>query len=302
MRKRMLAAVVAAASCTTILTGTGGPAAAEGGDPGPAPTLAEILLSDGNQFDLNPFDYDIVTEAVLLFPELVAAASDPDAELTVFLPNDWAFRRLVADLTGLKPWREQAVFDAVAALGTDTVATVLQYHIVAGPPISFDGRQAVRWRRPHDPAGRHDHGRCRGSLVEEGPADRPRSRRHRSPRRSIPRSVAKRPTASPTASTASCDRSTSERPAATTSRAGRPGTPSHPRPARERRRRSPARSRRGCANSGTRRLHPRRRARPQSGDPEVDGPVPLCATLDLEATSRLATARRGCVREIGAEA
>jgi uncharacterized surface protein with fasciclin (FAS1) repeats len=134
----MFAAVVAAASCTTILAGPAGPAAADGGDPGPAPTLAEILLSDGNQFDLNPFDYDIVTEAVLLFPELVAAASNPDAELTVFLPNDWAFRRLVADLTGLKPWREQAVFDAIAALGTDTVATVLQYHIVAGPPISFE--------------------------------------------------------------------------------------------------------------------------------------------------------------------
>jgi uncharacterized surface protein with fasciclin (FAS1) repeats len=138
MRKRMIAAVVAAASCTTILAGTAGPAAADGGHHGPAPTLAEILLSDGNQFDLNPFDYDIVTEAVLLFPELVAAASNPDAELTVFLPNDWAFRRLVADITDLRPRREQAVFDAIAALGTDTVATVLHYHIVAGPPISFE--------------------------------------------------------------------------------------------------------------------------------------------------------------------
>ena len=96
MRKRMFAAVVAAASCTTILAGTAGPAAAERRSTGPAPTLAEILLSDGNQFDVNPFDYDIVTEAVLLFPDLVAAASNPDAELTVFLPNDWAFRKLVA--------------------------------------------------------------------------------------------------------------------------------------------------------------------------------------------------------------
>ena len=94
-----ISAVVAAASCTTTLAGAGGPAAADGGHPGPTPTLAEIFLSDGNQFDLNPFDHDIVTETVLLFPELVAAASDPDAELTVFLSNDWAFRRLVADLT-----------------------------------------------------------------------------------------------------------------------------------------------------------------------------------------------------------
>ena len=99
MRNKMLADVFAAVSCTATLAGAGGPAAADGGHPGPTPTLAEIFLSDGNQFDLNPFDYDIVTEAVLLFPELVAAASDADAELTVFLPNDWAFRRLVADLT-----------------------------------------------------------------------------------------------------------------------------------------------------------------------------------------------------------
>ncbi len=97
-----------------------------------------MLLADGNQFDLNPFDYDIVTEAVLLFPDLVAAASDPDAELTVFLPNDWAFRRLVADLTGTWPLRERAVFDAVAGLGVDTVSTVLRSHIIAGPPISFE--------------------------------------------------------------------------------------------------------------------------------------------------------------------
>ena len=53
MRKRMLAAVAAAAICTTILAGTGGPAAADGGHPGPTPTLAEILLSDGNQRPLN---------------------------------------------------------------------------------------------------------------------------------------------------------------------------------------------------------------------------------------------------------
>jgi uncharacterized surface protein with fasciclin (FAS1) repeats len=101
------------------------------------PTLADILLSDGDHFDSNPFDYDIVTEAVLLFPDLVAAASDPDAELTAFLPNDWAFRKLVLNLTGQFLLREKDVFDAVAALGTDTVATVLTYHIVAGPPISF---------------------------------------------------------------------------------------------------------------------------------------------------------------------
>ena len=56
----------------------------------------------------------------------------------MFLPNDWAFRRLVADLTGRWPLRERAVFDAVAALGIADRCTVLRYHIVPGPPISFE--------------------------------------------------------------------------------------------------------------------------------------------------------------------
>jgi uncharacterized surface protein with fasciclin (FAS1) repeats len=132
MRKKVITAVLAAALLTPV-----GAASADGGASGSTSTLADVLLADGNQFDWNPFDYDIVTEAVLLFPALVDAASNPDAELTVFLPNDWAFRRLVADLTGEWPLRESEVFGAVAALGTDTVGTVLQYHIVAGPPISY---------------------------------------------------------------------------------------------------------------------------------------------------------------------
>jgi uncharacterized surface protein with fasciclin (FAS1) repeats len=135
MRSKFTRSVLATLAATLAVATAAAPAAASGDDGDK--TLAEILLSDGNQFDLNPFDYDIVTEAVLLFPDLVAAASNPDAELTVFIPNDWAFRRLVADLTGRWPVSERAVFDAVASLGTDTVLTVLTYHIVAGDPISY---------------------------------------------------------------------------------------------------------------------------------------------------------------------
>ncbi len=98
-------------------------------------TIADVLLSDAagddaQGFDHDWYDFDVVTQAVLLFPDLVAAASDPDAELTVFAPNDRAFQVLVADLTGNWLFSEQEVFDAVASLGTDTVKTVLTYHIV----------------------------------------------------------------------------------------------------------------------------------------------------------------------------
>ena len=98
------------------------------------PTLAQILLSDSkkdrNGFDHNPNDFDIVTQAVLLFPDLTAAASDPKANLTVFLPTDYAFRILVKQLTGKTVWAEKDVFAAVASLGTDTVKQVLLYHIL----------------------------------------------------------------------------------------------------------------------------------------------------------------------------
>ena len=57
-----------------------------------ADSLAEILLSDGDMFDNNQNDFDIVTEAVLA-TGLGAAANE--MELTAFLPTDKAFRILV---------------------------------------------------------------------------------------------------------------------------------------------------------------------------------------------------------------
>ncbi|MCU1359355.1 MAG: Fasciclin, partial [Ilumatobacteraceae bacterium] len=106
------------------------------------PTLATILLSDSasddaNGFDTNWSDYDIVTQAVLLFPDLTAAISDPNASLTVFLPNDAAFRLLVENLTNVWPKTEKQTFELVASLGTDTVKNVLLYHLL-GAKVGVD--------------------------------------------------------------------------------------------------------------------------------------------------------------------
>ena len=106
------------------------------------PTLAQILLSDTrrdakNGFDSNPNDFDIVTQAVLLFPDLTAAASNPSANLTVFLPTDFAFRQLVRDLTGKTVYKESEIFKVVASLGVDTVKAVLMYHIISGARIDY---------------------------------------------------------------------------------------------------------------------------------------------------------------------
>ena len=108
-----------------------------------APTLADILLADSAEdvdgFDYNPLDYDIVTQAVLAFPDLTAAAADPNAELTVFLPTDWAFARLARELGARGVWAEEDVFNwLVENVGLDTIETVLKYHIVPGAKIPFD--------------------------------------------------------------------------------------------------------------------------------------------------------------------
>jgi Secreted and surface protein containing fasciclin-like repeats len=142
MRKRFLAGVVAAAAVgiTALAPATASATGSSGA------TLADVLLADSSSDDANGFDrrwwdYDIVTQAVLLFPDLVDAASNPEAELTVFLPNDAAFRQLVFEITGKWMRSEADVFAAVASLGLPTVETVLTYHIV-GAEIAY--RDALR--------------------------------------------------------------------------------------------------------------------------------------------------------------
>lgn len=130
MRKKFIAALTVVASMAFMA-----PAAADESAADDMPTLAEILLSDSAKdnedgFDARSWDYDIVTEAVLLFPDLVAAASNPDAELTAFLPRDGAFRRLVYDITGQWIRSEAKVFEVVASLGEDNVKNVLLYHLI----------------------------------------------------------------------------------------------------------------------------------------------------------------------------
>jgi uncharacterized surface protein with fasciclin (FAS1) repeats len=106
------------------------------------PTLADILLSDAaqdnaNGFDSRWYDYDIVTQAVLAFPDLTAAAADPNGSLTVFLPKDYAFFRLAKQL-GAPAANEEATFNwLVANVGLPTIKNVLMYHIVPGAKISY---------------------------------------------------------------------------------------------------------------------------------------------------------------------
>lgn len=131
MKKRFISAVAIGLAAATVASAAGvAPVSAAPS----SSTIADVLLSDAakdtNGFDRNWRDYDIVTQAVLLFPDLVTAASNASASLTVLAPNDQAFRRLATDLTKKHYRTEADVVTALLTLGTDTIKAVLTYHIV----------------------------------------------------------------------------------------------------------------------------------------------------------------------------
>ncbi len=110
-------------------------------------SLATVLGADGQKFDKNWKDFDIVEAAVYAVAAAnpkspVLALTDGKVRLTAFAPTDKAFRKLVADLTGTTFKSEATVFNKVAALGIDTVEQVLLYHVVPGATIT--AAQAVK--------------------------------------------------------------------------------------------------------------------------------------------------------------
>ena len=98
-----------------------------------------MLTSDGNRFDKNWGDYDIVTEAALAVIKAkpdspVSVLTKGKVPVTAFIPNDWSFRKLAKDLTGTRFTREAGLQHA-GRLGIDTIETVLLYHVVPGATI-----------------------------------------------------------------------------------------------------------------------------------------------------------------------
>jgi uncharacterized surface protein with fasciclin (FAS1) repeats len=134
------AALTAAALSAALVVSAAPAAQAEAGSLGQR-SLAKVLAADGNKFDRNWQDFDIVDRAVLTVLKAkpdspVAVLADGSKKLTAFIPTDRAFRRLVKDVTGKRLNREKAVFNVVKSLGVDTVEAVLLYHVVPGARIT----------------------------------------------------------------------------------------------------------------------------------------------------------------------
>jgi uncharacterized surface protein with fasciclin (FAS1) repeats len=105
-------------------------------------SLATVLAADGNRFDRNWQDFDILEKAVVRVltqkPDSdVAVLTRGGQRLTAFLPTDRAFRRLVNDLAGSKLKSERNVWRAVRATAdVPTLEAVLLYHVVPGATVT----------------------------------------------------------------------------------------------------------------------------------------------------------------------
>src|SRR5690349_11303502 len=128
-RIRTLVAVAAAAALTFAAV----PAHATGGS-SPRGSIVDVAVaaSGGGTPDKNPWDYDLLVQAVLA-TGLDAALADRSTSYTVFAPNDRAFLRLVRDLTGSWPASEsEALTTITTAFTNDEIANILLYHAVSG--------------------------------------------------------------------------------------------------------------------------------------------------------------------------
>jgi uncharacterized surface protein with fasciclin (FAS1) repeats len=144
MVKRRLSTAIAAVTLAAIAAAPTASAATGTASPSGNRSLAAVLTADGNQFDNNWYDYDIVTEAVLAVlaakpDSAVKVLTDGTVPLTAFIPNDRAFQVLVKDLTGRWVYGEKKVFEALAgAVGIDAIEAVLKYHVVPGATIDSE--------------------------------------------------------------------------------------------------------------------------------------------------------------------
>lgn len=99
-------------------------------------TIAGVLAPYAAGFDIDNNDFNVATHLVLQFPDLVAASTKP-GNVTIFLPTDYAFRRMVKSLTGTTVVEESKLFATVMLMGKDRLRHVLRHHVVPGARVPY---------------------------------------------------------------------------------------------------------------------------------------------------------------------
>ncbi|MEU1972679.1 fasciclin domain-containing protein [Microbacterium sp. NPDC019599] len=133
MNRITRSSIAALAAVALALVAT--PAHATGGTPSGTIVDVAVAASGGGTPDSNPWDYDILVQAVLA-TGLAPTLADTSTKYTVFAPNDRAFLRLVHDLTGVTPASEaEALTTITTAFTGDQIKNILLYHVVAGKKL-----------------------------------------------------------------------------------------------------------------------------------------------------------------------
>jgi hypothetical protein len=94
--------------------------------------------------------FNIIGQVVLALADAGVLTSDDvnalaSAEITAFLPTDFAFRRLAADIADKRVWRvreSQVIGILTGALDLNSIGAVVKYHIYAGGQVDY--RSALR--------------------------------------------------------------------------------------------------------------------------------------------------------------
>lgn len=129
-------AVVAVAGVASAATSSAAP------KPLGSTSLVQVLMADGDTFDSNWDDYDILTQAVVAVlkakpDSAVKVLADGNTPVTAFLPTDRAFQELAKSLTGKTYYQESGVFKALATTaGIDAIEAVLLYHVIPGATVT----------------------------------------------------------------------------------------------------------------------------------------------------------------------
>lgn len=129
MKRAIHAAVLLAASLFLPLS------ASAGHNP---PSITGIVAASGGEFDKNDHDFDILLNAVIA-ADLAGALDDPNADFTVFAPNDRSFIRLAQSL-GYRGGNEGKAYAFIVAALTELsggdpiplLRNILLYHVSAG--------------------------------------------------------------------------------------------------------------------------------------------------------------------------
>lgn len=102
----------------------------------PQTTIAGLLAPFATGFDRDNNNFNIAAHLVLQYPQLVKAAASPGT-LTVFLPADYAFRRLVREVTGKVVVNEVKLLEAVTRLPGLRFEDLIRYHVVKGARLTY---------------------------------------------------------------------------------------------------------------------------------------------------------------------